>query len=238
MVTKLLSDGGSNAKQVKASGGLEVRILYLTPGPDVCPWSVRNGCLATCLHFQGRYKMFPKIGLARERKHKLFREDRPEFMRLLHKELAALVLKADRDGTQAVARLDGTSDLGLALDLHPRYPRIMFYDYTKGLARVSRWSREREKGLAENYHLTFSLGAGNMDEAREAISLGANVAVAFNVGKGKPLPERFTIGRHDYKVIDGDVNDWRWRDPWPRVVGLRAKGTSAKLDTEGFFQEV
>lgn len=233
----LLSKGSSNAKQAKLSAGLEVRILYLTPGPDVCPWSVANGCLRTCLAWQGRYKLFETVGQARDRKHRLFFEDRPGFMATLRRELGVLERKADRSLTLGVARLDGTSDLGLALRLHAEFPNLLFYDYTKSLLRVRKWSKLREQGLAKNYHLTFSLGAANEAEAAEALLLGANVAVAFaEVGKSEPLPATYTLAGRTLSVIDGDKHDWRWRDPWPCIVGLRAKGDSASLDEEGFFK--
>jgi len=51
-----------------------------------------------------------------------------------------------------------------------------------------------------------------------------NIAVVFN-----KLPKSY-LGR---KVIDGDLNDLRFKDPLNSIVGLIAKG-KARKDNSGF----
>jgi hypothetical protein len=125
----------------------------------------------------------------------------------------------------AVVRLDGTSDLGLAADLHVEFPAIMFYDYTKVQARVARWLRLRGAGLAKNWHLTFSAGASDSPGlVGRMIARGVNVAVPMAIARGAALPATFEGER----VIDGDLHDARFTDDVGVVVGLRAKGGSVK----------
>ena len=58
----------------------------------------------------------------------------------------------------------------------------------------------------------------------QALSNGMNVAAVFN-----ELPSEWM----GLPVIDGDLNDLRFKDPRPCIVGLLAKG-SAKKDDSGF----
>jgi hypothetical protein len=238
MTYALLSEGGSNAKTAKHPEGLLAAILYMTPDERTCPMAARNGCLNPCLAFQGRTKMFASIGRARTRRRELYFDDPVGFTHTLSDDLLRHERRAVKRGLRPVVRLDGTSDLGLAMKLHLRHPGVLFYDYTKVLPRVKRYVRWRMLGGAANYHLTFSLGADNADEAAEALEYGVNVAVPFALKRGEPMIEEYRMGGVWYRVIDGDVDDWRWRDPQGVIVGLRAKGDSASLDEAGFIQRV
>ena len=67
-------------------------------------------------------------------------------------------------------------------------------------------------------------------ECGEALALGYNVAVVFDVKKKQLFPP--TWNKHE--VVDGDDTDLRFLDPQGGfVIGLRAKG-SAKKDSTGF----
>lgn len=100
-------------------------------------------------------------------------------------------------------------------------PSVTFYDYTK----IRRnWAECRRIG----YHLTFSYdGANNRKNvklAAEAISNGVNVAAAFNIKKGHPLPPTNSALGRSFKVIDGDLTDYRPGDPKGyHIIGLRFK---------------
>ena len=59
-----------------------------------------------------------------------------------------------------------------------------------------------------------------------ALGNGMNVSVVF----GNELPDTW----HGLPVIDGTVNDWRFWDPSPCIVGLIAKGSKGKKDRSGF----
>jgi hypothetical protein len=226
---KLLSEG--NAKTMKGEGrGYLTGILHLAPytlsGHQVCPMASK-GCAAACLNTSGRGR-FVKTQEARIRKTRLFFSDRAGFMQTLVKDIAALIRKAKREDKIPVVRLNGTSDLRwetVPVNGQPNimslFPEIQFYDYTKIANR---------RDLPANYHLTFSRAESNSADVVTAMRKGMNVAVAFHVGKGEPLPADY-LGR---EVIDGDVTDLRFLDKGNVIVGLRAKGKNGKLDTSGF----
>ena len=105
---------------------------------------------------------------------------------------------------------------------------IQFYDYTK-LRRD--WKLCQHLG----YHLTFSYDGqtnlSNVKICRDALKHGINVAAAFDVKKGKLLPD--SIGASllyglaanggKLKVYDGDLTDYRPSDPAGVIIGLRFK---------------
>jgi len=102
-----------------------------------------------------------------------------------------------------------------------KFPTVQFYDYTKNV----KWAF---KDVPPNYHLTFSYSG--TDEYKPLIDkviqeTSHNVAVVFK----DTLPATF-MGR---RVIDGDVNDFRFDDDIGVIVGLKAKG-KAKKDTSDF----
>ena len=67
------------------------------------------------------------------------------------------------------------------------------------------------------------------------LSRGDNLAVVFDVKRGKPLPSRHTINGVSAMVIDGDLTDYRPDDIQGVIVGLRAKG-EAIGSTSGFVR--
>ena len=254
MTQKILSNMASNPKTVKElkERGIEGVILHLASadsvseilGRDVtvCPLAKLNKCDEPCLDHQGRGRM-NSVQDARLKKTARFFTDRSGFMEGLRDELYNLEKRGENKGLRPVARLDGTSDLGLCLKLHDEFPKIQFYDYTKVTRRMYRWMN----GHYPNVHLTYSLGAGNKADALGILEQGANVAVVFRLKKGEALPSQW----EGYEVINGDTHDFRFLDRnsgWKRsrrnayvagrgaVVGLRAKGTSYH-DVSGFVQE-
>tara|TARA_R100000655_G_scaffold14612_1_gene32978 strand:+ start:2284 stop:3009 length:726 start_codon:yes stop_codon:yes gene_type:complete len=239
----LLSNMASNPKTKKElkERGFEGTILHLASADKVsefigrkvtvCPAAKANGCDKPCLDEQGRGRM-KTVKDARIKKTVKFFEDRKGFGQELREELNKLIKRAEKKGFKPVARLDGTSDLGLAMKMHGEFPEIQFYDYTKVFPRMKRWLRDRPK----NHHITFSLGNGNRAEAIEILGLGGNVAVVFRTRDQTKLPEKW----EGFTVINGDQHDYRFLDPEGSegyVVGLTAKGT-AYHDTSGFVQEI
>ena len=239
----LLTPMAANAKTRKqlAKQGIEGRILHLAPhgsvapylGRDVtvCPMALLNKCADPCLDTAGRGQIrresdliLATIHRARIRRTSRYFLDREGFLAQLRRELANLQTLAERKGLRPVARLDGTSDLGLAFLLAPEFPGITFYDYTKVPTRVRR-------PRPANHHVTFSRGAGNEPEALRLLGEGHNVAVVFTTRPGEALPETW----RGFPVISGDANDFRFTDPTGRgyVIGLTAKGR-ARRDTSGF----
>ena len=106
---------------------------------------------------------------------------------------------------------------------------IVFYDYTK-LRR--NWAECKRLG----YHLTFSFdgwdNAANLKIAADALKNGVNIAAAFNVKKGQPLPATVDLSAlfpaangepAPFIVRDGDLSDFRPADPCLSIIGLRFK---------------
>lgn len=244
--TVLLTPGASSPKQRKLMEeyGYWPAILYLTAGRGfdggasgrtVCPFADLNKCERPCLDNEGRARFTPAIRAARNRRTRLFFEHRAWFDGALHRELRAHEGAALRRGLTPVVRLDGTSDLGLAERLHGSYPYTVFYDYSKVIARVRRWIT-RPDWLDGNYHLTFSLGAGNERDAGWCLRNGVSVAVPIDWPRGREVPRTWEIDGEDWPAIDGDRHDFRFRDPRGVVVLLRAKGGSKRRDDGGFIR--
>jgi hypothetical protein len=231
---------GSNAKTVKSDRGGEylTGIMYLDPrNTKICPYQDIAKCKVGCLNTAGRAGIIKKgektnnILQARARKTDLFFEDREEFMRLIVKDIEALIRKADRLGVKPCARLNGTSDIQfetIKLDngntIFEEFPSVQFYDYTK--------IPTRKVKHIKNYHLTWSYSEANQKYAnywREALAKGMNIATVFR----KDLPKSYK----NVKVVSGDKDDLRFLDEEGVIVGLKAKG-KARKDTSGFVIDV
>jgi hypothetical protein len=118
-----------------------------------------------------------------------------------------------------------------------------------------------------NYDLTYSysggdnIQGGNESKCRQALEMGINVAVVFDLGRAftsykkfeakygkkyEKYKKKFPLTYFGHPVVDGDVTDLRFTDPNPRqnlagnrpsgmpvVVALAAKG-DAFADDQGF----
>jgi hypothetical protein len=102
------------------------------------------------------------------------------------------------------------------MQMSAEHPTVQFYDYTK--------LPKPHLRVRPNYAITFSHTGYNIADCLSALSNGVNVAVAFAIKKGQPLPETW----NGYPVVDGDTHDLRFLDGRAVVVGLRGKGTSWK----------
>lgn len=231
----------ANPKLAKSLGfGIMSAPLHLAParlsGFNVCPMSTK-GCRKACLHTAGNPANMAGKTRARIARTKAFYGDREGFMAAVVSEIAGLQRKADRAGMRLAIRLNATSDIrweaipvfrdGHAFSHIMRaFPDVIFYDYTKIANR---------RNIPPNYHLTFSLSENNDAQALAALANGMNVAVVFDVKKGQPLPEFFSLCGVSVPVLDGDEDDFRRSDPKRHIVGLRAKG-AAKNDKSGFVR--
>jgi hypothetical protein len=225
LITRLLSQ--ANHKQAKGTGFLSVG-LTLTPratgraGRSLCPFAT-PGCAAACFADYDRLA-WPKnkrVAVARTR---LLTQDLERFLALLSADLARESARAGRLGVPLVCRLNVVSDVPFEREfptLFTRFPGVQFMDYTKDVLRVLNSARPR------NYHLTFSRSERNEDDCLRVLAAGSNVAVVF---RKPPFPSTFW----GYPVIDGDANDFRFLDPHPCIVGLKAKGKGARQDRTGF----
>jgi len=160
-----------------------------------------------------------------------YQADKHGFARLLVKDIEKLKRKAEREHMQLAVRINGTSDLpGLAREVHASCPGVRFYDYTK---IYGVW--HHNAGI----HYTFSRSEKNDAQCRAALYEGINVAVVFSTKRGARLPRTYTLpGWGPVSVIDGDLNDLRFRDQEGVIVGLRAKGRARSRDTHGFVVQV
>jgi hypothetical protein len=231
---------------------VQTYILHLAPadtsGVNVCPGA--GNCRKICLHFAGNPVYMQGKGAARIRRTLAYDASRQSFLELLTVAILGKRAKLATSEPMAV-RLNGTSDVAwenvdfnvslefarfcaikFNVSLHVGLQnifelfnsldlKIKFYDYTK----IRRnWKYCQHLG----YHLTFSFDGynnrANLKTACDAIANGVNVAAAFNVKKGKPLPTFAYLCNRSLKVVDGDFTDYRPSDPdGHRIVGLRFK---------------
>ena len=237
----LLAPPDSNPKIAKGlAQGVMTAPLHLAPadlsGWNVCPMATL-GCKAACLHTAGNPAAMAGKDRARKARTRAFFEQRAAFMVTLANEIHNLNTKARKAGMICAVRLNATSDIrwerepvtlgGVTYaNMMQLFSDVVFYDYTKIANR---------RNVPSNYKLTFSLAENNDAHASVAFNQGFNVAVVFDVKRGKPLPDTFTICDKAYRVIDGDESDARFADPRGVVIGLRAKG-KAIGDTSGFVR--
>lgn len=179
-------------------------------GINICWWSTPE-CRKACVGFNGN-NGFAKTMQAKIAKTRFLFEE-PEIAGIL---LADFWTKADSKidlGHEVGGRLNTFSDINWiesAPWIFERFPRISYYDYTKDWARMSPFS---------NYHLTYSASERTTDdEIIDFVSQGKNVAVVFN--SWTHLPSEY-LG---FQVINGDIDDVRWKDPEGVIVGLKRKG--------------
>ena len=237
---------------------VQTYILHLAPanssGFNVCP--AAKNCEKVCLHFAGNPVYMEAKQAARIRRTQALMMQKEEFMHMLT--CAILAKLAKHAGETIAVRLNGTSDIewenvdytitpefftfcrvkfGVELPLGKRNifelfryigADIVFYDYTK-LRR--NWAECKRLG----YHLTFSfdgwLNVANNKIAAEALANGVNIAAAFDIKKGQPLPTLADVSQiiggnslSFLPVCDGDLSDFRPADPaGGHIIGLRFK---------------
>ena len=229
----------NNAKTVKGlDQDISTAIIYLAPSDasgimNTCT-SASKGCRKACLFTSGRGRMNP-VKEARINKTKFLFNEEEKFLRHLWKETANHIKLSEKKYLFACERLNGTSDLRWEdyrlgdENIFERFPFLQFYDYTKHLNRIAAYGN----GLfPANYHLTFSRSENTSDATvRDILKRGVNVAVVYKGG----LPEEDFGG---FRVINGDENDARFRDPMGVVVGLKYKPSAATPEEwNGFVRE-
>lgn len=230
-----LSYLGSITKSVKhrkaGKFGALTYSLYLSPaktsGYEVCPGRTPE-CTALCLNESGMNTMVRNdkgdvINDSRITKTKLFFEHREFFMKWLVYEIKAAQRKAIRMTYEFSIRINNTSDINPenfhlnGQNILEMFPTVVFYDYTKVKERIELMKQY------PNYDVTYSYTGYNLTECQKMLLNKINVAVVF-----KLVPENFM----GYRVIDGDLNDLRYRDLKGVVVGLSYKRTRTKLTSD------
>jgi hypothetical protein len=227
----------SNPKLVK---GQKENVLSkphnLSPAKESVHWnmcsSASAGCIAACLHTAGNPIYLNAKLAARLQRTRAFMTMRKAYVALMAFELESFERKAARLGMLGAWRPNTTSDypfhtVALTVNNKPvkslihAFPSLQSYDYTK----VKKKALQHAAGLLpSNYHITFSKSESNWQDCLDVLNAGGNVAAVFD-----KLPESY----HGFKVIDGDLTDFRPNDESGVIVGLKAKG-KAKQDESGF----
>lgn len=249
----LLTVGKAQPKAKKGEVlGYVTAVLHLAPsdlsGVQLCALAKLARCEFPCLNTQGRGGIGVKgspvtfesiqnntqtnaVQKARLRRTHLFNTNRVLFMETLRVEIGRFCRWAMKKGLIPVVRLNGTSDIRWEAesfttwdgtyysDMFAYYFDVQFYDYTK--------IPNRDVSHIPNYHLTFSYSAAPefmpiVHKALKHYGNSINFAVVFK----RELPETF-MGR---RVLSGDDTDLRFLDEAGVVMGLVAKGNSAKRD--------
>jgi hypothetical protein len=222
-----------------------------TSGINVCPGA--GNCAKICLHFAGNPVYMNNKQAARIRRTLAYASDPQRFARLILCSILDKINKHKGEplafrlnGTSDTAWENIDFEIwppfaqfcrvkfGAILPLGKRNifeiinfmrdntgENVTFYDYTK----IKRnWAECKRLG----YHLTFSYdGANNKQNlkiASDALNHGVNIAAAFNVKRSQSLPSTAELFGQSFKVINGDLTDFRPSDPKGlTIVGLRFK---------------
>lgn len=218
----------NNAKTVKGEHyGYRTAIMYLAPSDasgvtNTCKWATRE-CRSLCLYNSGHSLVFKSVNKARIERTKFMHKNYPMFLEQLANEIENHLVYCKKHKVIPCVRLNGTSDIydeGFEAIIN-NFPEIQFYDYSKDFNRVMRFLDE---GMPDNYHLTYSHSEGRLEKSKAILQHGGNVAVVFAVKRKENLP----LTWQGFKVADGDINDLRFRNKSPYVIGLRSKGHATK----------
>lgn len=188
--------------------------------PTMC--AMAGACAAGCLAKTGM-NVFPQSIRARAERTKQWVRDPKTFVSNVLTELDTALTKATRNGMFFAMRPNLLSDQRkLAVQLATARPAMQFYDYTKlSLSAAT---------LPSNYHLTYSVSERTTPGVLwQMLEAGVNPAIVFDTPRDTPLPSHYTVMGTRMPVIDGDAHDMRFKDPVGVVVGLRWKGSKARL---------
>jgi hypothetical protein len=212
-----------------------VYTIYFAPakmsGYEVCPKRTEE-CTLLCLNESGHNRMDIRknnINKSRIKKTQLFFEEREFLVRWIIDEIKSAKSKAEKLGYQFSVRLNNTSDIspemfyindnGIKKNLLQIFSDVQFYDYTKVASRITLVKKYK------NYDITFSYSGHNMTECVSMLSNKVRVAMVFN-----KVPQKYM----NFKVVDGDKYDMRYRDKKNVIIGLKFKKVRNKL-TENKF---
>jgi hypothetical protein len=184
--------------------------------PTMC--AMAGTCADVCLAKTGM-NVFPASVKARARRTQEYMTDYKGFVAKVDKEIKALA----KTHKKLAVRPNLLSDRpGLAHSLANLNPTVQFYDYTK--LPVPR------RRVLDNYHLTYSVSEKTTKaDLAHCLQFGINMAVVFNVRRDGKLPAKLKVQGKWLRVVDGDKDDLRFLDPEGVVVGLRWKGSNARM---------
>jgi len=191
-----------------------------------------EACYDICLGGKGRAESYPAIMTSRINKTIMFFEYRDAWLKMMFRDIDALVRKAQREGLTPCVRLNGSTGINFnrplgkeRVNLFEMYSKLTFYDYTESIKQMRKYLRGE---LPSNYHLTYSRKEDNWAECEEVLASGGNVAAVFGILKRESMPDQYK----GYKVIDADQNDLRFLDPSGVICGLRPKGKRQRIERD------
>jgi hypothetical protein len=231
-----VNNGAKHHKAFKY--GELVYTIYLAPanmsGYEVCPGRTPE-CTALCLnesgHNRGNYvNTLSFINDSRVKKTQMFFEQHDFFCQWVVRDINAGIAKAKKEGKRFSVRINNTSDIspeqiyikenGVKKNILELFPETMFYDYTKIAGRVQLMKKY------PNYDITYSYNGMNWDQCERMLNNNVRVAVVFD-----QIPDYF----RGFKVINGDLNDLRYRDPKNVIIGLKYKKSRNTPDENTTF---
>ena len=242
--------------------GVVTKIMYLSPanesGFNLCKFAL--GCKWACLGHSAGRMVYTQSKWSRVLKSWYMKSAPIAFFKQLIREIVnhAINVKKRYPGKIPAIRLNGSSDI-----VWPRYIDIdalcdivryeygislKFYDYTKWPIKVYRKQLEAAKmPFPKQYHLTFSIDEKfrSFAFARQWLEAGFNATMVVGSTtrtlKDAKKAQEFLlkqgtihINGSDYKTINHDLTDIRFRDPRGTVGILHAKGSKALNDRSGF----
>jgi hypothetical protein len=217
---QLLTPPGANTKLAK--GSVPIYGLTLAPagasGYQLCPWR-SSECEAACLGITSGRSRFSNVQQARIAKTRLLMENPVAFFHQLHMELRQAVRKYGPGGF--AFRSNVLSDIPwetIAPNIY-RYTHRN-YDYTKSFDRAM----QSLHWVSPSLRLTLSFSGHNWDDCVTYMRYGGTAAVVF----ADDLPDQY-LG---WEVLNGDEDDFRFKDKPGCIVGLKAKGN---IDTDSPF---
>lgn len=200
--------------------------VHLSPRATTCNGSTA-GCRDACLAGSGQMA-FTAQTLARVARTLLLVAYPHSFATIVANELHRI---GRRHGALAI-RPDVTSDLTWWEILPWLSDHGIVYGYTKRADKV--------RTARTGWRLTVSAHERTtLEQIREHLAAGRNVAVPFALGRHEPMPTTW----QGMPVLDGDEHDHRYLDPVGHIVGLRAKIgngnrsaiTSSRVEISGTF---
>jgi hypothetical protein len=230
--TTILANPMSNPKIAKSAtkAGVMTFVMHLAPhsvsGFNTCA-SATEACIVPCLDKAGNPVSGDGKRRARIARTQAFFRARALFLALLRVEIDDAIAKAKGANMDCAFRLNGTSDIRFeAVRFADTGETVVEYIARQG-ATAYDYTKHANRRAPASYDLTFSY-LGDGARALAAHDAGLNVAVIFDVKRGKPLPRFIDIDGKRLPVIDADEHDARFLDPRGVVCGLRYKFSTTR----------
>ena len=202
-----------------------------TSGLEVCPWRTK-ACSLGCLGAEGNY-IYPRNTRVKVARTHFEYEFPHHAWSIYEAEIAKDLAYASKRGWDLFWRPDILSDSmiwSVLPELFDSFPTVGFYGYTKNWRSVMDYP---QGWVLPNYRLALS-ASERKEPIAEALRLGVNVAMVFDVASSKDLPTSY-LG---YPVVNGSDDDTWMLSETGVIGGLVPIGYKMRNDTSGFVREV